>query len=209
MKTRLPWLGGACSTLLGLSAIFTCSAAVITFDDLIRNTGTASNISNGYQGLGWNNFAAFNAILSTNIVGVTGGYYGMVSPSNDAFDGLGQPAEIDSQGTNFDFTSAYFTGAWHSNLTIEVQGFRAGSLLYDQTVTASATNPTLFVFDYLNIDRLYLNSYGGGVAFGHDGGPGFVMDNMTFDFVPEPSSFLLTTAGVLGLWTVACRKRRQ
>src|SRR5579859_1288592 len=206
MRANLFWLSCVCSTLLGLSVIFTCSAAVITFDDLIRNTGTESSISNGYQGVVWNNFAAFNAILSTNIVGVTGGYYGMVSPSNDAFNGLGQPAEIDSQGTDFDFTSAYFTGAWHSNLNIEVQGFRAGNLLYDQTVIASATNPTLSTFDYLNIDRLYFDSYGGDVAFGHDGGPGFVMDNLTIEFIPEPSPFLLTAAGALMLWAGLRRK---
>jgi len=39
------------------------------------------------------------------------------------------------------------------------------------------------------------------------GGENFEMDNFTFDLVPEPSTFLLTGAGVLTL--CALRKRRR
>jgi hypothetical protein len=150
-----------------------------------------------------------NGILApTTYPSLTDGYYyGVVSASNVAFNGLGQPAEIDS-ATNFDFLSVNLTGAWHSNLNIEVQGFRSGGLLYDTTVVATATSPTLFTFDYLDIDRLYFNSYGGDVAFGHDGGAHFVMDNMTIEFIPEPSSLLLTVLGAVTLFAVVRRKRR-
>jgi len=117
-------------------------------------------------------------------------------------------SEIDSPGTNFNFISAYLTGYWNSNLNIEVQGFRGASLVYSQIVIASATSPTLFTFDYLDINRIYFNSFGGQPAFGVSGGEYVsVMDNFTFDLVPEPSSFLLTGAGVLTLCTF--RKRRR
>jgi hypothetical protein len=33
------------------------------------------------------------------------------------------------------------------------------------------------------------------------------MDNFTFEFVPEPSSLLLTVAGALLLWPLLKRKR--
>ena len=81
-------------------------------------------------------------------------------------------------------------------------------MIYDQTVVAAATNPTLFAFNYLNIDRLYFNSFGGQSAgFSSSPGENFAMDNFNFEFVPEPSAFLLTAAGALMLWSVVERKR--
>jgi hypothetical protein len=134
----------------------------------------------------------------------------MVSVSNVAFNGFGGAAEIGSS-TNFSFLSAYLTGAFNSNLNIEVEGFRGGALLYDTTVVASATSPTLFTFDYLNIDRLYFNAFGGQDAgFPVSQGAGdahFAMDDFSFEFIPEPSSLLLTTGGVLMLWALVRRKR--
>src|SRR5260221_13569032 len=85
----------------------------------------------------------------------------MTTLSNVAVNDFGAPAEIDSLGTNFNFLSAYLTGAWNNNLNIEVQGFSGTNLLYDTTVVASATSPTLFTFNYLDIDRLTFNSFGG------------------------------------------------
>jgi hypothetical protein len=137
----------------------------------------------------------------------------MVTPSNVAVnfhrnpDFLGNPAEINATGTNFNFFSAYLTGAWKNDHNIEVQGFSGGNLLYDQTVVASATNPTLFTFNYLNIDRLYFDSFGGQSAGFDATANGFVMDNFTFEFIPEPSSLLLTAAGALLLWPLLKRKR--
>ena len=146
--------------------------------------------------------------FSPNIVDVTTGYnYGMVTPSNVAFNAGGYPAQIDSPGTNFNFLSAYLTGAWNSNLNIEVQGFNGATLLYDTTVVASATSPTLFTFNYLNVDRLAFNSSGGQYAGFGSSGEQFVMDNFDFEFVPEPSAFLLTAAGALMLWSVIKRKQ--
>jgi hypothetical protein len=194
-------------SLLTLLAVPSCQAGVVTFDDLPLDTGNGSFITNGYQGLVWSNFAAVNAVLFTGLNGSNGYYNGMVSVSNVALNAFGAPAEIDST-TNFNFLSVYLTGAWNSNLNIEVEGFSGGNLLYDQTVVVSATNPTFFTFNYLNIDRLYFNSYGGQYAgFPSGSAEHFVMDNFTFEFIPEPSSLLLTALGGISLVAFLRRKR--
>jgi len=133
----------------------------------------------------------------------------MVSVSNVALNGFGNPAEVDSAGSNFNFLSAYLTGAWNSNLNIEVEGFNGAALLYDTTVVASATAPTLFTFNYLDIDRLTFNSFAGQPAGFPSGGGGeqFAMDNLTVEFIPEPSSLLLATFGALLLWPLLKRRR--
>jgi hypothetical protein len=141
------------------------------------------------------------------VFGTNGLYYGMASASNVAVNGIGSPAEIDSPGTNFNFLNAYLTGEYNSNLIIQVQGFSDASLLYATTVVANATSPTLFTFDYLNIDRLYFSNSGGQPAFGTPSAPQFVMDNFTFEFVPEPSTFLLAGFGALALWPFLKRRR--
>jgi hypothetical protein len=213
MKNRQFLLVCALFTAAPLLATSVPAQTLVTFDDL-NETGSGSYIAAPYQGLVWSNFAVGNAILFTNqpgrqytTNGLSGDYYGMVSASNVAVNGIGNPAEIDSPGTNFNFLSAYLTGFWNSNLNIEVQGFRGGSLLYDVAVIASATNPTLFTFNYLNIDRLYFSNSGGQPAFGTPSAPQFVMDNFTFEFIPEPSSLLLTGLGAVTLWTLLKRKR--
>jgi hypothetical protein len=209
MNTKLFLLSVALLSFLAFSSVSALSQTVITFDTLPLNTGSPIYIPNGYQGLSWSNFGCVNGLLTPTVYpSLTDGYYyGVVSASNVAFNVLGTPAEIDSPGTNFNFLSAYLTGAWHSNLNIEVQGFSGATMLYDTAVVAVATIPTLFTFGYRNIDRLYFNSFGGQPAFSTDGGNHFVMDNFTFEFVPEPSSFVLTGAGVLTLCVF--RKRRR
>jgi hypothetical protein len=205
MKLSPLLLPAVCLNLLVFSAVSARSQTVITFDDTpVPFSGT--NIPNGYQGLNWNNFGLANPSLQFN--GVRNGYYyGMVSLSNDAFNDFAYPAEIDSAGTNFNFLSTYLTGAWNSNLIINVEGFRSGALVYDTAVVAAATNATLFTFNYLDIDRLYFDAFGGAYAgFGGEG-PVFVMDNFMFEFIPEPSTFLLAALGAVSLVAFLRRKR--
>jgi hypothetical protein len=212
MKARWYLFPLAVLILLVFSPVSTRSQTVVTFDDinLDLTPGYVTNIPNGYEGLSWSNFFVVNAVLLSNKDGyLTGANYGMVSPPNVAFNGRANPAEIDSPGTDFNFLSVYLTGVWNSNLNIEVEGFRGGILVYDQTVVAAATNATPFTFDYLDIDRLYLNSFGGQVAFGPVPDYNFAMDNFTFEFVPEPSSLLLAGVGAVMLWPVLKRKRAQ
>jgi hypothetical protein len=218
MKTRCLLLPAAFCALFTFQLASAYSQTVVTFDNL-NETGSGAFFSiqyQGYEGLTWSNILCNNAILETGILarlsgtglsnGLTGDFYGMVSASNVAEMISG--CEIDSPGTNFDFFSAYLTGDQNSNLNVEVQGFRDTNLVYNQTVVASATNATLFTFNFLDIDRLYFTSYGGQAAFGSYNNPdGFIMDNFEFEFIPEPSALLLTTLGAVTLWAFVRRKR--
>jgi hypothetical protein len=207
MKSKLLPFCLAILAVLTFSTLPTRSQTVINFDDLPNST-TGTFIADGYQGFNWTNFGVVNAILLSNSVGYSVGYgYGMVSASNVAFNSGGTPAEIDSFGTNFNFLSTYLTGAWNSNLNIEVEGFNGTNLVYDETKVVSATNATLFTFDYLDVDRLYFNSYGGQPAFDGIDETQFAMDNFTFEFIPEPSSFLLAALGGVTLVAFLRRKR--
>jgi hypothetical protein len=204
MKARLFLLPFVFLALL----ISPCLATVVTFDDLFDRVGGGTLITNRYQGLVWSNFAVGNAILQTAFNGLSGYYYGMITPSNVVLNGHGDPAEVDAVDTNFNFFSAYLTGAWNSNLNITVQGFRGGAKIYDQTVVVAATNPAFFAFNFLNIDRLSFNSFGGDSAgFSSSPGENFAMDNFTFEFVPEPSTLALVFVGLVGL-IVFYRSRR-
>jgi hypothetical protein len=212
MKASLSVLSVALLALMIFWQTSTCTAAVVTFDDLVvTSPGNATFLTNTYQGLIWSNFAVLNAAAYTGLNGSNGYYNSMVSISNVALNAFGAPAEIDAFGTNFNFRSVYLTGAFNSNLNIEVEGLRGRSLVYSQVVVASATSPTLFTFNFLDLDRLTFNAFGGQDAgFPVSGGAGdshFAMDNFTFEFVPEPYSLLLATASALLLWPFLKRKR--
>ena len=205
MRTRLLALPLACSILLTLHATPARSQTLVTFEDL--SAAPPGNIPKGYEGLVWSNLWVLNGIIVGTGMGTNGYYYGVVSPSNVAFNAGGNPAEIDS-ATNFNFFSAYLTGTWNSNLNIEVEGFNGAKEIYDTIVVASATNATLFTFNYLDIDRLYFDSYGGQSAgFTDGGGVIFVMDNFMFEFIPEPSTLLLAALGGISLVAFLRRKR--
>jgi hypothetical protein len=200
-----------CSALLLFSISPGRSQIVVTFDDfdLSHSYGYSTNIPNGYQGLNWTNFGVLNAILLSNAleIGAAGYGYGMVTPSNVAFDVFGNPAEIDARGTNFNFFSAYLTAAWNSNLCIDVQGFNGASAVYDTIVYPSPTNATLYTFDYFDIDRLVFTPYGGEPAFGPPARENFAMDDFMFEFIPEPSTFLLAAMGAVSLIAILRRRR--
>jgi hypothetical protein len=180
-----------------------CFPAVITFDDL-SDAGNGTRITS-YQGFNWVSIDVLNATQNATLYGTNGFYYGMVSAPNIA--AASTHASVSSP-TNFDFLSVCLTGAWKSNLNIAVIGIRGGEgIVYSRTVIVSATEPTLFTFNYLNIDSLVFSSFGGQPAFGTSTSDRFAMDNFTFEVIPEPASFLLTAAGALLLWPLFKRKR--
>jgi hypothetical protein len=216
MRSRFSLLPLTFCTLLALSTLSASGQTVVTFDDL-PETGSGTLLASPYYGLTWGGFYVNNAILYTNILpheipsltdGLSGNYYGMVSPSNVALMAKdGGSGEIYS-ASNFNFFSAYLTGEWNNNLNIEVQGFSGTNLLYDQIVVASATNATLFTFSYLDIDRLVFSGSGGQPAFGLSNQySSIIMDNFTFEFVPEPSSLLLAALGGVSLVPFLRRRR--
>ena len=154
-----------------------------------------------YQGLNWGNFGVWNSQVYASGGNTDGFVLGMVSPPNVAYNLGGDPVTIHSflHGTNFNFFSVYLTSGLASNLNIEVQGFRSLNLLYDQSVTVGTTNPTLFTFNFLDIDKLTFTPSGGFPTW-------IVMDNLNFELVPEPCTLFLTVAGALLLWPIPKRK---
>jgi hypothetical protein len=117
----------------------------LTFDDVSPYEYVI--ISNGYGGLQWNNFFIQNGSRSP------GFYRGAVSQPNVAFDGLGAPASISSDAL-FTLRSAYLTAVYVNSQQISVQGFRNGSLIYNNTYDVNDNAPTLINFNYVGVDRV-------------------------------------------------------
>ena len=205
--------------------IKTVNATVLTFDDLtdIIPTNEQAPIDDIgiYGGLHWNNMLytdpdEFNFHLDN--IGNSGYENGLVSHDHVAFNSGGNQATI--FGDVIDFEGCYLTGAWRDGLNINVQGFKAGALLYEETVVADSTSATWFEFNFLGIDTLVLSSFGG-IAHGYTAGDSggsivldgtmFVMDDFTFETtpVPEPASIIMVCLGLTGPFFLRSRKRRR
>ncbi len=183
-----------CAVILGFAIVGSSGATVLTFDDI----GNGGSIPNGYGGLNWDNMYYLNA--TTYWSNPSGYKSGLVSGDYVAYNAFGDMAIVSNNF--FDFNGAYLTAAWNDGLNIRVQGYRNNSLIYDQIVTVDTSGPTWFDFNYLNIDQLTFQSWGG-TNHGYAGsGTHFAMDNFTFDEtapVPEPSTMLLLGTGLIGL----------
>ena len=107
----------------------------------------------------------------------------------------------------FNFNNAYFTGAWNDGLSIQIQGWNGANLLYDQTIVVSAFGPNLFNANYVGIDLLTFDSFGGTPQPWGGSGTHFAMDNFDYTLgVPEPSTLLLLGTGLV---MVGLKRRRQ
>ncbi len=195
MRLRLLCFSFAICAALTFMAGSADALNIITFDEL-SETGSGSFLANGYHGLNWNNIACANSILYPSVWGTGAVYYGMVSVSNVAVAPTIAGVNEISSGTNFDFLSLYLATDHSAN--VEVKGYRGTSLIYDETVSVIRTNPTFCTFNYLDVDR---------VGFSTPTWDNVVMDNITIQFIPEPSTVLLTGLGLLALATLLVRKR--
>lgn len=195
------------TTLLGGVALMGAStaarAATLTFDDLSGQGQLGS-----YGGLNWTNMWHLDS--SQPVYAGSGYRNGTVSGNQVVYNAWANAASV-SQGT-FTFNSTYLTAAWTDNLSIRVQGFLGAATLYDQTVVVNHTGPTLFTFNFVGIDNLRFDSFGGAHVPGLNGaGNHFAMDNFTFNEavaapVPEPATMVLLGSGLAGL---ILRRRRQ
>ncbi|HUD48046.1 MAG TPA: choice-of-anchor tandem repeat GloVer-containing protein, partial [Candidatus Baltobacteraceae bacterium] len=152
---------------------------LITFDDLPYRL---LPVPSGYGDLTWSNFDYLNGV-----VGRASGYTaGMVSIPKVAYNANGAPAAI-SASAPFVLYSAYLTGAWDDDLQVQVQGFNGSSLIYDNTYTLSATNPTQIAFNYVDVTSVKFTTSGGIPHFGYTGsGKEFAMDNVNAFVAPIP-----------------------
>lgn len=179
----------AATALIGALSVSPASAETITFDDL---AGNASMIANGYGGLNWSNFGAFNGSGYA-----TSGYVnGRVSGLNTAFNSGGTPASF-SATTPFTLNSGYFTGAWNNGLVISVVGLVDGLQAYSDSFTVDATGPSLHIFNWSNLSSVRFSSAGGVNAGLSGAGNHFVLDNLTIDgAVPEPATWAMMMMGI-------------
>ncbi len=190
----------AATALVAAVAVSPASATTITFDDL----ASASTIANGYNGLNWSNFGAYNGSDYA-----TSGYVnGRVSGVNTAYNMYGSPASF-SSATAFTLNSGYFTGAWNNGLVISVVGLVAGLQVYSDTFTVNANGPTLHTFDWTNLSGVTFSSAGGVNAGLSSTGTQFALDNLTINAaVPEPATWAMMLVG-FGMMGATMRYRRR
>jgi hypothetical protein len=199
-------LAATCVALLsGVAA--QAEAETLFFDDLPTD-GSTNAIPNGYGGLDWSNFYAFNPAA----FGYTGTGYnnGVVSTPNVAYDGGGDSATI-SSATLFTLVSGDFTGAWNNGLHILVQGYNGASLVDSVSFVVNVNGPKVETFDWTGLTSVVFTPSGGAAdprISSQGAGEHFALDNLTINLVPEPAAWALMLAGFAGLGA-ALRARRS
>jgi hypothetical protein len=190
-----------CGCIISMAIPIMAAPTTLTFDSLPTPAQPPTEqqyaaIPNGYGGLQWNNFDVINV---TSLQVQNNGYYtGLVSPNNVAFNLGGSSAGITS-APGFDLYSGYFTSAFQSSATIEVQGFRGSTEIYDNIYSLTDSGPTFINLDYLDVNA---------VDFVVSGGNFFVMDNLNVDVPDEAETLVLlaVSGGLCVLGVMAGRK---
>jgi IPTL-CTERM motif len=203
--------------LLSLMAVAPAvSAKTITLEGLSCPGGLL--LSNGYEGLNWNNMFCLNA--TTYVANPSGYFNGRVSGDNVFVNGNANAASfstVNAGSPRFNLISMYLTGAWNNNLLVRIQTFRAGVAVTDNTVTVQSAGPLLVTVNAYDIDSVRMTSSGGIDAGFGLGGAQFSMDDLVITYgapppptptsVPTLSHWALCLLG--GLMLAAVYQRRK
>lgn len=198
------------TTLIGMLAVSVAavsspaSAQTITFDDLSCN---AETVSDGYQGLDWNLTDCSNGSLTP-----FSGYNTLDGPGNVAFGPFETPFGFSST-TTFNFIQVDVAPAWNNNLSLQLQGFLGGSLVYNENFVLTGPHMAQqLLLNWANIDEVLFSPSGGvkhpDVAENANG-THLAIDNIVLgplNVVPEPGTYAMLAVGLAGLWAI--RRRR-
>ena len=183
-----------CAILLIFGLVGSAGATVLTFDDVMDPMpATNARLPNGYGGLNWNNFWVINSKWDQS--GGIGYTTGVKSPDYVAANYKG---EVSSAGGGvFNFLGAYLTSAHDAPNSAVITGYLGPDLVYqtDPLILTVVATEHDFGTAFYGIDRLTFSSTSQ-----------FVMDNVTYNPVPEPATMLLLGFGLIGM-TVIGRKR--
>lgn len=190
-------------TILSIYNINSANATTLTFDDL-----SIGQISGSYGGFNWINMYVKNQPVNA------------VSGTQVAYDKWGLPAAV-TRNELFTFDSAYLSAFNNENLEVKVLGFNvnlssdlstlisSATPIYSTTITLNSDVPTLYNFNYKDINVLAFVT----LDANHNpvispGNNRFAMDNFTFNSAPtpEPSTMLLGLLGLGGLLNTRKRK---
>ncbi len=172
-------------------------AALLVFDDIPAAVQGAAlgTIPDGYGGFVW---TAAGFIDGSVIYPAGSGYEnGAVSGTYVAFNELSQITTVN--GTLFTFTSAHFTAAWNNGLSLQVQGYQGGSLLFSlpEPLILGPSGPTFRAFGWAGIDELRFTASGGTNAGLGGSGAFFAMDDFASVQIPEPAPVVPLAAGLM------------
>lgn len=182
--------------LLLLGSVAISNATIIDFDDLPAGTFVPS----GYAGLTW------GTSTESSYYGDLGSF--AVSPNDYANSNSSPNAAVNFWGVNnlwFSFTTPVtFKGAWFANpyniLNASGQVRFRDNLGKTSSWLILTETPQYLVADFSNSQTVYIERAGGNP--GDNGASWYTIDDITFNQaaspIPEPSTFILLSAGLGG-----------
>jgi hypothetical protein len=200
------------------------SVHTLGFDTLAASSAT---VSTGYGAFddGVNHFAGFDwshgplAVADRNDFALNpfavGFQHGVASPDNVAFNFGGVASvSVDALSGSFAFVGARFT-AWFDLAafgmpsgvqTLSLEGWKGGSLLFQDSLTLSPFAQSLVTENWIGIDRLTLKTE---VTFnGETRRPlQWMMDDFQYSVVPEPGALPQLAVGLLMLFAFSLGRR--